>query len=76
LLGDDPMISGRNPSGRRSWEVGVLMGVYRLSKRLVVAVVGELFGLRMSVGAAGRQASVALRTSSICSIHHHRTELR
>jgi transposase len=31
--------------------VGVLMGVYRLSKRSVAAVMGELFGLQMSVGA-------------------------
>lgn len=31
--------------------IGVLMGVYRLSKRSVAAVMGELFGLQMSVGA-------------------------
>ena len=31
--------------------VGVLMGVYRLSKRSVAAIMGELFGLRMSLGA-------------------------
>jgi transposase len=31
--------------------VGVLMGVYRLSKRSVAAILGELFHLKMSVGA-------------------------
>jgi transposase len=31
--------------------VGVLIGVYRLSKRQVAAVMGSLFGLKMSVGA-------------------------
>jgi uncharacterized coiled-coil protein SlyX len=31
--------------------VGLLMGVYRLSKRSVAAILGELFNLKMSVGA-------------------------
>jgi transposase len=31
--------------------VGVLVGVYRLSKRAVAGLMGELFGLRMSLGA-------------------------
>ncbi len=40
--------------------VGVLMGVYRLSKRSVAAVMAELFGLQMSVGAVvGCQKAVS-----------------
>lgn len=53
--------------------VGVLLGVYRLSKRAVVGLMGELFHLRMSVGAVvdcQRAVSEAL-ASPVAEAHAH-----